>query len=95
MQLTSQEMANTSISIGARSETGGGGMVYMKSVTDFAPAIGSAQQNNASATKATNSESSSLDPTGSSSDVSGYSPNTSTGYDPGISSGYKPSSDLD
>lgn len=30
-------MANTSISIGARSETGGGGMVYMKSVTDFAP----------------------------------------------------------
>ena len=88
-------MANTSISIGARSETGGGGMVYMKSVTDFAPAIGSAQQNNASATRATNSESSLLDPTGSSSDVSGYSPNTSTGYDPGISSGYKPSSDLD
>jgi hypothetical protein len=70
-------------------------MVYMKSVTDFVPAIGPVQQNNASATRAANSESSSLDPTSSSSDVSGYSPNTPTGYDPGISSGYNPSSDLD
>ena len=40
-------------------------MVYMKSVTDFAPAIGPVQQNNASATRAVNTESSSLDPTSS------------------------------
>jgi hypothetical protein len=97
VQLASQEMANTSISLEARSGTVDDGKVSMKSVTNLAAAIGSSQQNNASATVADNNSSYQYGQNNNSSDATGYSPNTSTGStpttssDPSISTGYNPS----
>lgn len=96
VQLASLEMANTSISLEARSGTGGNRKVSMQSMTDLATAIGSSQQNNAS-TRATPNSSSyepelNSNPTG----VTGYYPSKSSGYnpttpsDPSTSPGYNP-----
>lgn len=101
VQLTSQEMANTSISLEARSGTEGNGKVSMKSVTDLANAIGFSQQNDVSATAASNNSSYETEMNSNPGDVTGYYPSKSTGYtpttpsDPSTSTGYNPTTPSD
>ena len=82
VQLASQEMANTSISLEARSGTEGNGKVSMQSVTDLATAIGSSQQNNASAAAAPNNGNYQPELNSNPSNATGYYPSSSTGYTP-------------
>jgi hypothetical protein len=82
VQLASQEMANTSITLEARSGTEGNGKVSMQSMTDLATAIGSSQQNNESATAAPNNGSYQAELNSNSSNANEYYPSTSTGYTP-------------